>query len=67
VFLHPSVCFDKLDRMSRGCEDLRYQCVRVQSDGCHELLQLVGRPLGRLSWCKHRLIGLTRERVVRNT
>ncbi len=42
VLLHPAVCFHDLSRIGGGGEDLRNQGVRIEGDGRHQLLQLVG-------------------------
>jgi hypothetical protein len=51
MLLHPPVRFHNLLGISRGCEDLRHQSIRMQGDGCDELLQL----------CRSQLRGLSRE------
>ncbi len=64
VLLHPAVGFDDLGRVRGSREDLRNQSVRIQGDGRHQLLQLLGRLLeDRLSF--HRARRLRRCRGVR--
>jgi hypothetical protein len=49
MLLHPPVCFHNLFGIRGGCEDLGNQRIRIQGDGRHELLQLLGGLGRRLS------------------
>src|SRR6267378_4112083 len=50
VLLHPTLRFHDLNRIRGGREDLRNQRVRIERDGRHQLLQLLGSLAGhRLS------------------
>jgi hypothetical protein len=50
ILLQPSVRFDNLDGVSRGCQNLGNEFVRVQRDRRHQLLQLFRGYLHRLDY-----------------
>src|SRR6267378_8560783 len=58
VLLHPTVSFHDFGRVGGGGKDLRNQGVRIQRDGRHQLLQLLGSLLdNRLSLYRYRWLG----------